>query len=514
MQAGAWGLAMAKSQILNGLQAARDRAPGGALARRLFPISAAIGLALSLLPLMPPAALAQFVCDSTTPGGANGATATGAQSVACGSFAEAVGGGTSVGAFAGLFPNAANTFNSAFGNAAGSNVTGDNNNAFGHNAGSSVNGVNNSAFGVDAGQDVHGSLNSAFGAGAGNNVGSSTMESSGNSAFGVASGNNVLGDNNTAIGSQTGGAATLGVTGNANTASGFFSGNTVTGDANIATGAFVGNTVTGSNNIAIGSGVQDSNFVDGTGQNVTGNNNIALGSFAGHDVTASNTIAVGTNAQANKDGGIAMGMNAFAAGPGDTAIGQGASVGADNSSAFGAGATVLAGHTNSTALGTGATTTRANQIMLGTASTTYTAPGITSNASRAAQGTPTHLVTSNAAGDLAAYTPHELGLASQGDIAGLQGDINRLGQRDRKLTEGIATVAALAQPMLLPGQHVAMRAGWGGYDGASAVSFTMAGLLGSNLLHQGSGTLVVDGGVGFGTDEGEVAGRAGMTFGW
>jgi hypothetical protein len=168
------------------------------------------------------------------------------------------------------------------------------------------------------------------------------------------------------------------------------------------------------------------------------------------------------------EGGI---TSAFAAGPGDTAIGEGASVGADNSSAFGAGATVLAGHTNSTAIGAGATTTRADQVMVGTASTTYTMPGLTSSASRAAQGSPTHIVTSNAAGDLAAYTPSELGLATQtqvaslqSDVAGLQSDINRLGRRDQQLTEGIATVAALAQPMMLPGQHFAVRTGWGGFE--------------------------------------------------
>ena len=84
---------------------------------------------------------------------------------------------------------------------------------------------------------------------------------------------------------------------------------------------------------------------------------------------------------------------------------------------------------------------------------------------------------------------------------------------DKELTEGIATIASLAQPILLPGQHFAMRAGWGGYDDSSAVGFSAAGLA-SNLLNPGRGTLIVDGGVGFGTSEGEVAGRAGATFGW
>jgi hypothetical protein len=96
----------------------------------------------------------------------------------------------------------------------------------------------------------------------------------------------------------------------------------------------------------------------------------------------------------------------------------------------------------------------------------------------------------------------------------LQGQINSLARRDDKLAEGIAATVALAQPILLPGQHFAMRAGWGGYDDANAFGFSAAGVVAGNLLSQGRGTLTLDGGVGFGTDEGEVAGRAGASFGW
>jgi autotransporter adhesin len=92
--------------------------------------------------------------------------------------------------------------------------------------------------------------------------------------------------------------------------------------------------------------------------------------------------------------------------------------------------------------------------------------------------------------------------------------IDRLAQRDNKLAEGIAVVAALAQPVLLPGQHFAMRAGWGGYDSANALAVSAAGVVADNLLRSGHGTLSLDGGVGWGTDEGEVVGRAGATFGW
>ena len=106
------------------------------------------------------------------------------------------------------------------------------------------------------------------------------------------------------------------------------------------------------------------------------------------------------------------------------------------------------------------------------------------------------------------------GLATTGDISNLQSKINRLGDRDRELTEGLAAAVSLAQPVLLPGQHFAMRAGWGGFDGSNAIGISAAGVLARNLLRPGFGSLVLDGGVGFGTDEGEVVGRAGACFGW
>jgi hypothetical protein len=112
------------------------------------------------------------------------------------------------------------------------------------------------------------------------------------------------------------------------------------------------------------------------------------------------------------------------------------------------------------------------------------------------------------------YTPQQLGLASTSQVAGLQSQIDHLGARDNELAEGIATVAALAQPVILPGQRFAMRAGWGGYDDANAIGLSAAGVLAQNLLRPGSGSLVLDGGVGFGTQEGEVAGRAGLSLGW
>jgi hypothetical protein len=96
----------------------------------------------------------------------------------------------------------------------------------------------------------------------------------------------------------------------------------------------------------------------------------------------------------------------------------------------------------------------------------------------------------------------------------LDSQVAQLQNRDKEHTEGLAAVASLAQPMMLPGQRFAVRAGWGGFDDASAVSFTAAGVLAENVLAPGKGSVVLDGGVGVGTAQGGVAGRAGLSFGW
>jgi trimeric autotransporter adhesin len=70
-----------------------------------------------------------------------------------------------------------------------------------------------------------------------------------------------------------------------------------------------------------------------------------------------------------------------------------------NSVALGMGASAT--HNNAAAIGSGATTTRDNQVVVGTATNTYTTPGITSNASIAAQSGPLSIVTTDANGNLA-----------------------------------------------------------------------------------------------------------------
>jgi hypothetical protein len=304
----------------------------------------------------------------------------------------------------------------------------------------------------------------------------------------------------------------------------------------MAGGSSAGSFTTGSNNTALGlnagTGVAGSdNFAGGSGAGagVTGSHNVAVGTNAGAGVGATNTISVGTNALASVDGATAIGFGAQATGANAIAIGTNAvatgSIGMGNSvvasnggAAYGdfstatgrdstaVGPNSTATHRNSAAFGNGATTTRNNQQVFGTDVNTYTTPGITSTASRNAQSgsiqaKTIEVVTSDQNGNLAT------------DGGYFQSQIDALGQRDKELAEGIAISLALAQPMFQPGQSFAMRVGWGNFDGSNAVGVTGAGVLAKNAFGPGT-TVVLDGGIGWGSNENQIAGRAGLTFGW
>ena len=140
-------------------------------------------------------------------------------------------------------------------------------------------------------------------------------------------------------------------------------------------------------------------------------------------------------------------------------------------------------------------------MSLGNATNTYTMGGITSDASKAAQTGPLEVVTTDAQGNLAS------------DGGAFQRQLDALGERDSELAEGIAIALALDAPNLQSGQSFALRMGYGNFDGSSAVGVAAAGLLDKGSFG-GRSTVTLDGGVGFGTADGTVAGKAGLTFGW
>jgi hypothetical protein len=95
----------------------------------------------------------------------------------------------------------------------------------------------------------------------------------------------------------------------------------------------------------------------------------------------------------------------------------------------------------------------------------------------------------------------------------LQTQIDQLDRRDDDLAEGIAISLALDQPFFHAGQTFAINLGWGGYDGQNAVGLTAAGIVDRGGLGPTS-TTTLHGGIGAGAGQGQVAGKAGLSFGW
>ena len=135
-------------------------------------------------------------------------------------------------------------------------------------------------------------------------------------------------------------------------------------------------------------------------------------------------------------------------------------------------------------------------MMFGTDTSTYTAPGITSAASRAAQTGPREIVTTDAGSNLASDTLGGLGLAT----------VDQLGRTN----QGVAMAMALSGiPTILPTDTTyAIAANWGTFDGENAVSVGGSARLIDNVFINGGGA------IGTGGRSGNAGGRAGVTFAW
>jgi hypothetical protein len=211
---------------------------------------------------------------------------------------------------------------------------------------------------------------------------------------------------------------------------------------------------------------------------------------------AVNSSAFGNNAKASGPGATALGDNALASGSGSTAVGKDAKATATNATAVGKDA--VAGHENSTALGAGAVTNRADQVMLGTAKNTYTAPGITSAASRAAQSGPTEVVTSDAAGNLAT------------DGGFITSRINEAFRRIDENSQGVAIALAMGSIYIPPTKNFSLTGGYGHFAGHDAFATQLAVRLDASTI--------VTGGFGLGLANGDApttfGSRVGFQYSW
>lgn len=301
----------------------------------------------------------------------------------------------------------------------------------------------------------------------------------------------------------SGGGASTAYGNNANSSGGAPSGNVAVGNG----ASSLSTDGTATLNVSVGSSA------NANGDDSSANTSIGGGSNSSGD--GSVNAALGTSADASGDNSLntALGSNAVATGDGtqNVAVGAGSTATGVNSAAFGSGS--FASNANSAAFGNGATTTRDNQQVFGTATSTHTMSGVASAASAAAQGAPTRIVTSNDAGDLAAQTFAELGIGSAADVSVLQSQVNTLGNRDKELADGIAIALALEQPILVGQQKFALRGGYGNFDGESALGLSATALVSRSTFGPGT-SVMLDAGIGYGTNTDTVAGRAGVTIGW
>ena len=269
------------------------------------------------------------------------------------------------------------------------------------------------------------------------------------------------------------------------------------GDRSTAIGD--GSSATGDRSTAFGAGSAASkDYATALGANSTASG--LKSTSIGWSSTASgdDSNAFGRSSQATNLGANAFGAASIASGGRSTAIGDGSSATGDRSTAFGAGSS--AGFLSSTAIGSGAATTRDNQMVFGTSTNTYTASGINSAASLAAQTGPTRFVTSDAAGNLATSDLNSA-VANSAAFQNLRSDI-------RNNTEGVAMAIALGgSGSILPeNKSFAVSTNFGTFQGQNAMGFSGVGRLNDNVF--------LNGGVGAGLGQGTVGGRAGITFAW
>ncbi|UIJ73908.1 YadA-like family protein [Aurantimonas sp. HBX-1] len=313
---------------------------------------------------------------------------------------------------------------------------------------------------------------------------------SGSNAYASGTNNQSQGDDSTVVGSNNI------VTGNRSGA--FGTGNTVNGDGTYAIGdpnlvngnrTFVygdDNTVNAANTVGFGDDVK-----------VFGSNNVLAGT-----ASASGSLLIGTGSSVNAANAVALGNATRVTGASGVAIGQGASAGGAGAVAVGAGAS--AGYAGSSAYGAGAVASRENQQVFGTAGNTYTAPGITSAASTAAQAGAVSIVTTDPGGNLASASPWDFGFASASDLDRLSSRIDNVGKH---ANSGVAMAMALAgAPTVLPDENFVTTINWGAFEGANAFALSAGARINSRLQ--------VNGGVAYDPDQHLTGGRVGVRMSW
>ncbi len=269
--------------------------------------------------------------------------------------------------------------------------------------------------------------------------------------------------------------------GNLNLASG--NGAVAIGDPNLATGA--GAVAIGNGNVANGQGA----VASGNANSATGQGAVAIGD--GNTSNGPASVALGQRSNAIGAGATAIGQSARALANNAVAIGSNAAALADNSTALGTGATVHDGAFNSMAIGANSAAYVPNNIVIGNADGTITLPGMDSDLSRWRQTGLLGVVTSDALGNLAS-------------------DNGALYKQTAGIKAGAAVAMALSDPVLNEHQSFGLKMNAGGFDGASALGVSAAGVLARKMFSPYD-SLTVSAAGGYG--QAAVSGYSKNTFG-
>lgn len=146
-------------------------------------------------------------------------------------------------------------------------------------------------------------------------------------------------------------------------------------------------------------------------------------------------------------------------------------------------------------------------VVLGSSSSTYSAPGLGSAASQAAQSGPTYFVTSDSAGNLAysSVGPADV-MALTARVGTVEGQVAALEFDLRRANGGIAAAMALGGTMIPPGKSVAVSLNVATFAGEQGFSASGVARISDNAW--------VNAGVAGSTVGGSTGGRAGITLGW
>ncbi len=270
--------------------------------------------------------------------------------------------------------------------------------------------------------------------------------------------------------------------------------------------------------------------ITGTGWTLTVQNPAHTSSTVIHDGSITSFEASGPNAGSTNIDGANTRISGPAGGTFGTQTTDGGANGVFVGLANGAGVVAIAntatGASNvSTANGTLVTVPGAGVVSIGGVAGGTIGVGVATATGSAGVGTstpggPTGLLVSNSVGT-AQFTANSSGyISAEGNrvqdvaapIAGT--DATNKAYVDKGLNkayEGTAIALAISQPVFLPGQTFAMRAGWGDYEGQNAFGVSVAGVVAHNVFGYGS-TVSLDGGIGAGNSS--VAGKAGVTVGF